>query len=214
MGTIINIPAVNILIVDDHPLVSEGLKSLLVTMLPETSIINTADTVDKAKKDLEIQSYQYVLTDLMMPGQKIPPFISYIHSHYPGIIIMIVSSVTDINTVKECLSLGAHGFLSKGVEPHEIKLAFENVYKGRLYISSDLTGKFASGVLATDSTALTKKELEVLRLLAAGHKTKLVAEMLHISSVTVMTHKRNLMQKLNVHSAVELVKYAYDNHLI
>ncbi|MGE9313227.1 LuxR C-terminal-related transcriptional regulator [Niabella sp. CJ426] len=213
MDHAIDIPAVNILLLDDHSLVSEGLKALLMNMIPEGSTVETIDTIEKAKKTLRERPWQFVLTDLMMPGQQVPEFITYIRITYPEIIIIIVSSVLDTNTVRECLALGVHGYLSKGVGPDEIKLAFENTYKGRVYISSDLTGRFASSLFSLENTTLTKKELEVLRLLAAGHPTRTVAEMLYISPITVMTHKRKLMQKLNLHSVVALVKYAYDNHL-
>lgn len=214
MGDPINIPAVNILLLDDHSLVSEGLKALLMKMIPEGCMIQVFDSIEKAKQSLREYRYSFVLTDLMMPGQQVPQFITHIRSAYPEIMIIVITSVIDSNTVKEFLALGVHGYLSKCVGPDEIKLAFENAYKGRVYISSDLTGRFASNVLSLDNTTLTKKELEVLRLLAAGHATRMVAEKLFISPVTVMTHKRNLMQKLNLHSIVGLVKYAYDNHLL
>jgi len=210
----IDIPAVNILLIDDHSLVAEGFCSLLDKMLPEGSVIHTADTLEKAANYLQQQHYDFVLTDLLMPGEQVSDFIRHMHKQYPELNILVVSSVKDTHTVKECFALGANGYISKGVSRAEIKMALENTYKGRKYISSDLSGRLAASVLFIENSSLTKKELEVLRLIAAGHQTRVIAEMLHISPVTIMTHKRNLMQKLNIHSAVGLVKYAYDHHLI
>lgn len=215
MANTINIPVVNILLVDDHSLVAEGLKELLKKMLPDDCTIHVFDSLEKAKHNLLHTNtrYDFIITDLVMPGQDVPGFISYLRNYHPNLIILIISSVIDTNTIKECLSLGINGYISKGTTPEEIKFAFENTYSGRKFISSDLSGRLASSVLSIENTTLTKKELEVLRLLAAGHKTNIVADMLHVSPITIMTHKRNLMQKLNLHSVVGLVKYAYDNHL-
>lgn len=210
----IDIPAVHILLIDDHSLVAEGFSALLAKMLPEGSTIHTFNTIGKAKESLRQLHYDIVLTDLVMPGEQVTDFISYLRKQHPDLIILVISSVIDTHTVKECLRLGINGYISKGISWEEIKLAFENTYKGRTYVSSDLSGRLATSILSIENSALTKKELEVLRLIAAGHKTKVIAEMLYISPITVMTHKRNLMQKLNLHSAVGLVKYAYDHHLI
>lgn len=214
MHSKIDIGTVNILLTDDHSLVAEGFRQLLIKMLPEDCMITVCNDLEKAKKALQTVKYDYVITDLVMPGQNVPDFIAYLHSNYPELTILVLSSVIDTNTVKECLSLGINGYVSKGVSPEEIKLAFENTYRGRKFISSDISGRLASSILSIENTTLTKKELEVLRLLAAGHNTKKTAEILHVSPITIITHKRNLMQKLNLHSVVGLVKYAYDNSLI
>ncbi|RQO29839.1 hypothetical protein DBR32_14745 [Taibaiella sp. KBW10] len=213
MKSNINISGIHILLLDDHALVAEGLKQLLIKMLPDDCIINVFNEVEKAKKELQSIHYDYVITDLIMPGQNVPEFITYMRIHDPELIILVLSSIIDINSIKECLALGVNGYISKGTPPEEMKLAFENTHRGRKFISSDISGRLASSIFSIDNTTLTKRELEVLRLLATGHKTKTVAEILHVSPITIMTHKRNLMQKLQLHSVVGLVKYAYDNHL-
>ena len=199
--------------IDDHLLVAEGLKELLIKMLPADCVVKVVDSIARAKASLQATHYDFVLVDLVMPGQQVPAFIGSLRAMFPDIIILVVSSVIDTNTIKECLSLGVNGYVSKGTSPEEIKFAFENTYSGRKFISSDLSGRLASSVLSVENTALTRRELEVLRLLAAGHSVRVVAGMLHVSPVTIMTHKRSLMQKLDLHSVVALVKYAYDNHL-
>ena len=209
----IDIPTINILLLEDHSLVAEGFRQLLIKMLPDDCIINILQDLNKAKREIESSHYDYVITDLIMPGQNVLDFICYLRPKYPELLIMVISSVIDTNTVRSCLSLGINGYISKGTPPEEIKFAFENTYGGRKFISSDLSGRLAGSVLSIDNSTLTKRELEVLRLLAAGHKTKTVAEMLYVSPITIMTHKRSLMYKLNVNSVVGLVKYAYDNHI-
>lgn len=214
MKNSINIPSVNILLIDDHSLVAEGLKELLLKMLPSGCSITVFSETTKASNELQSGHYDFVVTDLIMPGQNVLEFIAETRNAFPKLIILVVSSVIDTNSIKECLTSGANGYISKGTPPQEIKFAFENTYSGNKFISSDLAGRLAGSVLSIENTALTKKEVEVLRLIAAGHNTKKVAEMLHVSPITIMTHKRNLMQKLDKHSVVGLVKYAYDNHLV
>lgn len=210
----INVPPLNVLLLDDHILVADGFKGLLMKLLPEKSEVDVFNNIERAKMNLRNKQYDFVLADFLMPGQYVPDFINYLRQNYPDIIILIVSSVVDVVTIKECLKLGANGYLSKAAHPNELELAFENTYEGRKFISSDLASKLADAMLSVENTQLTKKELEILRLLAGGHKTRLIAEMLYVSPTTIMTHKRNIMLKLNLHSVAELIKYAYTNHLV
>lgn len=206
--------ALNILLLDDHALVVESFGELLKKLFPQDHSIHMFTSVEKAKASLQTLSYDLVLTDLIMPGQNVQEFIKHTRKTYPELIILIVSCVMDINCIKECLALGVNGYISKATHPDEISLAFKNVFSGRKFVSSDLSGRIAGSIFSIERTTLTKKELEVLRLIAAGHRTKMIAEMLHVSPITITTHKRSLLQKLNLHSAIELVKYAYENDLI
>jgi len=210
----INIPASAVLLIDDHSLVVEGFRELLKKLLPEGCSINAFTSIEQAKLSLQSFKYDFIITDLIMPGQNVPDFIAGIRKNYPDLIIIALSSVIDINKIKEYFALGMNGYLSKGAGPEEIKHAFENTYRGQQFISNDLRGKLFSNFLAIENTILTKKEQEVLRLIAGGAKNKIIAEQLHVSPVTIATHKRSLMHKLELHSTAELVKYAYENHLV
>ncbi|MGE9313225.1 LuxR C-terminal-related transcriptional regulator [Niabella sp. CJ426] len=210
----VDIPRSDILLLDDHAMVAEGFKELLVKILPKHSTIQIFVSIEKAMLSLEQQKYHFLMVDLLMPGQNAKNFISYCRGKYPHLIILVLSTVIDVHNIKNCLALGANGYISKAVTHHEIKFALENTYKGNRFVSSDLSSNLATSLLAENTSRLTPKELEILCLIAKGHKTSVMAEMLHVSPLTIMTHKRNLLQKLNLHSATELVKYAYDNSLV
>ncbi|MCE7044113.1 response regulator transcription factor [Dyadobacter sp. CY312] len=208
------IAASDILLIDDHILVAEGFKELLLKILPPGSKVDICFSVDKAKKHLQGGSYRFVITDLIIPGQDVLEFITYCRKTFKNIIIIVITGVVDANSIRTCLAAGADGYLSKAIEPRDMKLALEYTYLGKKFISNDLSGKLADSILSAENTALTAKEMEILRLIAAGKGTKVIAEILFISPITVMTHKRNILRKLNLHSTTELLKYGYDNNLV
>jgi DNA-binding NarL/FixJ family response regulator len=209
-----DIPATNVMLLDDHILVAQGFRELLLKILPAGSGVSVFSSVDKAKDSLQISNYGLIITDLVMPGQSVMDFISLCRKNYRDIIILVVSSVIEISSIKACLAAGANGYLSKASDPGEIKLALEYTHKGKKFVSSDLSGRLADSILFAENNLLTSKELEVIRLIAGGNKIGKIAEQLFISPITVMTHKRNIMRKLDLHSATELVKYVYENNLI
>lgn len=214
MHSTVNIPATHVMLIDDHVLMAEGFRELLLRILPSGSSIHIFSSVEMARESLQKREYGIMLTDLMMPGQNVIDFVTYCRKSYSDMIILFVSSVIDVGSIKACLAAGAHGYLSKAIDPREIKLALEYTHKGKKFVSSDLTGRLADSILSTENTILTNKELEVLRLIAAGNKTKKIAEILFVSPITIMSHKRNVMRKLDLHSSTELVRYAYENNLI
>jgi DNA-binding NarL/FixJ family response regulator len=208
----INVPPCNILLVDDHALLSVGMSELLKRMLPGCEV-DFYNTIERAKAALRSKKYSYLLSDLVMPGQEVKEFLYSTRQEYPELIILILSSLTDVNLLRDYLAKGINGYLSKTISEYELKQAFEATYNGNKYISSDLNSKLAANLYSIQNTPLTKKELEVLRLVAAGYNVNKIANELYISPVTVMTHRRSILSKLGLHSAAELVKYAYDNNL-
>lgn len=208
-----NIPISRLLLLEDHVLVAECFKEILNKILPLNCSVDFLTSVESARDMLATHTYNFLLTDLILPDQNVKEFISYCRKQYPGLIIIVISAVTDITTIKECLRMGAAGYLSKSVQVDELRLALENTFNGRKYISSDLNDKLTTNLLEMGNSILTKKELEVVKLIAAGFSTKVAAEKLNISPITLMTHKRSILNKLGLHSSTAIVKYAYDNHL-
>jgi DNA-binding NarL/FixJ family response regulator len=214
MQTIAKIGPSDILLIDDHILVAEGFKEILTKVLPLNSRVDVLYSLDEATQKLQNHNYKFLVTDLNIPGQDVLGFISHCRTSHSNIIIIVITAVLDPNSIKACLEAGANGYLSKAVDIRDIILALEFTYSGKKFISSDLTGRLADSILSKEKTELTSKELEVLILIASGKSTVGVAETLFISPVTVMTHKRNILRKLGLHSATEMVKYAYDNNLV
>lgn len=202
-----------IMLVDDHVLVAEGFRELLRRMLPAGDVIDVFASVEAANAALKATGYRILLTDLNMPGQNVLSFITACRRNYADLIILVVSSSMDSNGIKACFAAGANGYLSKAVSLGEIKLALEYTIAGKKFVSADLAGKLADNIFSAENTVLTNKEREVLSLIGAGKRTKEIADMLFVSPITVMTHKRNIMRKLDLHSVTDLVRYVFNNNL-
>jgi DNA-binding NarL/FixJ family response regulator len=212
MNQTIDLPPFKVLLIDDHKIFLQGLDALIKSMAPQADVYHVT-SVDKAKAALLNEAFQFVLSDLAIPGDNVIEFLMYCKKKYPAIIIMVISSNLDISIVKQCFGIGVSSYLSKATNTYELKIAFEKTYIGDTYVSSDLSGKLATSLFISEKTGLTKKEIEILRLVAAGDTVDKMASKLLISPYTVMSHRRNIMSKLNLHSASELVKYAFENNL-
>lgn len=209
----VDLPPVKILLVDDHVLLNLGMYELLKKLLPEAKIAFET-TTEAARKRLQETDYTFLLTDYHIPGENVDEFIRDCRKTWPSLLILVVSGLSDLTVVKRCLQLKANGFVSKSVNDYELKMALERIYRGEVYISSDLTGRLAASFLNSETSELTRKEMDVLLLVAKGKNVKAIAEELFISPSTVMSHRSSIMRKLNVRSAAELVRYAYENNLI
>lgn len=205
--------SLQIMLVDDHIMFTQGLTELLKKIFPN-SHVSVFTSTEKALKQLEVNEYTFLLSDLIIPGSDVKGFITLCKKKYTALNIIILSSILDINIVKDYLAIGIDGYLSKAVSAEEMKMAFEKIYLGEKYVSTDISSKLVTSYFEETKTELTKKELEILRLIADGFTVIKTAEKLHISSATVMAHRRNIMSKLDLHSAADLVKYAYENKLV
>ncbi len=212
MNASFDLPPLKILLVDDHLLILKGFSGILKNFLPQ-STVNFYTSVEKIEEELGREKYDVLFSDLMMPGVNTREFITRCKKKYPGMIIIILSGILEINVVKEYLSIGVNGFVSKVVSQEELKLALETTFRGEIFVSSNLSGKLAFSLFAAEKTSLTQRELEILRLIAAGHSVEKTATLLHISAFTVLAHRRSIMKKLDLHSGAELVKYAFENNL-
>jgi DNA-binding NarL/FixJ family response regulator len=202
-----------VIILDDHLLLTEGLIELLKRIIP-TAEINAYAQVDLAKAALKISTYDFLLCDVMVPGDNIEEFVVYCRKNYPDLIIIMLTSVIDTDTVRKFFSYNVNGYMSKGTNFSEFKMALEKTYKGQTYISSDLSGRLVSSMFFEKESGLTPKELGLLRLIAAGHNTDKMAAILHISPHTVSAHRRSIMNKLGIHTSAGLVKYAFEHKII
>jgi DNA-binding NarL/FixJ family response regulator len=212
MNNFIDIDSFSVLLVDDHNLFIEGLSELIKKIAPDSEL-ECASSTFRAKEVLMKKAYTFLICDLMIPGENVPLFLSECQKKYPLMSILIVSSNIEISTVKNCFELGVKGYLSKAVSCQELKLALEKTSCGDKYISSDLGGKLANEFFLIENTRLTKRELEVLKMVAAGHSVEKTSKLLFVSPYTVMAHRRSIMSKLSLHSAAELVKYSFENKL-
>lgn len=201
-----------ILLVDDHALVRRGLAALL-RMDPRYEVVEEAHSGEAALTLVEQARPDLVLLDLNMPGIDGLETLRRLRERGHKVRVLILSMHDETHLVGQALNSGADGYLLKDSMDDELFLAIDNVLRGQKYVASAIDRRRLMEATARPMT-LTSREREVLQLIAGGLTTSEVAERLHISPHTATRHRANLMQKLDVHNQVELVRVAASRGLI
>ena len=207
-----------VLLVEDHPLYREGIKSILKNSLRYRPS-GEAASFSEAKSLLEQDRPEFALIDLTLGGESGIEVIRYINKNCQDTIPVVVSMHTEIDYLLEALKNGARGYFVKESAGDQLLAGLDAIALGNYYIDSTLSNIVVEQLLRTPAqrikeqhdTAyekLTSREQEILRNLAEGLSSKEIGEKLFISSKTVENHRTNIMHKLEVHSSVELVRYA------
>lgn len=201
---------IRVLIVDDHEMIRNGLASLLRSE-PEIHVVEQAKNGEEAVEVCGRRDIDVVLMDLMMPVMNGVLATKALKVMNGNIKVLAVTINDEPRFVKEALSSGASGYILKHSTKDEIVQAIFDVYEGKQHFGSDviemISNQFANGS-TSDAPILTKKESEVLRLIALEYTNQEIAEQINCGIRTVDTHKRNLIKKLQVKNVVGLVKYA------
>ena len=204
---------VKVLLADDHTLVRAGMRSLLkeiagVEVIAEASNGREAvELVDKHQPDV-------VLMDIAMSGLNGLEAAARIIKSHPQCKVIILSMHSTEEYVTKALQIGVAGYLIKDAATSELELALRAVARGEKYlspaISTHLIDQFKSrpAELETGLETLTPRQRETLQLIAEGHTTKEIAEILGVGPKTVETHRAQLMERLNIHDVAGLVRYA------
>jgi len=210
---------IKVLIVDDHKLFREGIITLLFSA-ENIEVIAQAedgqDAIDKAKHFKP----DIVLLDITMPRMNGIEATKKLKALTPGIKIISLSMHSEKEYVKGALDAGADGYLLKNCTYRQLTDAIQSVYDGKKYLSEDITGLVISGYLSSSNSEaseyekLSTREKEIFLLFAEGKSTREIAELLFISVKTVNTHKQNILEKLELGSNSDLIKYALKNDLI
>jgi len=206
--------SITILLADDHKITRQGLRSLLDKQDDMEVVAEAEDgrtTVSLVRELLP----DVVIMDVSMPDLNGMEATRQITGELPNVKIIALSMHSDELFVTEMLKSGASGYLLKDCAFEELERAIRAVVVGQRYLSPCISGVVVNGYLhrlsKTDfsgSEVLTDREREVLQLMAEGKSTKQIALKLHISIKTVETHRRQIMDKLDIHSVAELTKYA------
>jgi DNA-binding NarL/FixJ family response regulator len=209
--------SIKILLADDHRILREGLRNLLAQQTDMTVVGEAADGKEAISLARQLKP-DVVIMDVVMPGLDGVEATRRIRAEVPTAKIVALSMHSDRRYVSEMLRAGAAGYLVKDSAFDELNQAIRTVMDGRPYLSSVITGSlvedFVRQTTADEKPAtspiqmLTAREQEVLRLLADGKRVKEVARILDISVKTVESHRQNIMDKLEIHSTIELTRYA------
>lgn len=210
--------AINILIVDDHDLVRHGFKSLLSTQ----EDINVIDTLSSGEEAISWchdnkGNVDVILMDINMPGIGGVDATHRISTAWPDIGIIIVTIHDAGPLPKQLLNAGAKGYLSKGNGVDEMLEAIKDVHNGKHYIAKDIAQTLALSVLPGEANpfdGLSRRETQVLMMIAQGTKTQEISEILNLSPKTISTYRLRLYEKLNVKSDIEMLHLAMKYGLI
>ncbi|MDJ1480691.1 response regulator transcription factor [Cytophagaceae bacterium YF14B1] len=202
---------ISVIIVDDHPIVVEGLRSLLQHK-PEITILNSFINGKDVLPYLNEHPADVVLLDINLPDISGIELCRQIKQTYPQTKVLALSNHSEHSMIAQMLQSGASGYLLKNAPADELLKAIEEITVKTVFLSSEVQKVLLDAYSNTQDTipVLTRRELEILKWLADGHTTNAIADKLFISPLTVETHRRNLMQKFEVNNVAALIKKAVD----
>jgi DNA-binding NarL/FixJ family response regulator len=206
-----------IIIVDDHPLFREGLKAL-IARCPSFAVVGEAGSAREALRLVEGLKPDLVVVDISLPDKNGIELTRNIRSLLPATRIVIVSMHSKIHYITEAFQAGATGYVIKESAADRLVEGLEAVSNGEYYLDSSLSHSVVrkllelpekeGGLSDKSCGSLTSRELQVMRMVAEGKSNKEIAAEFCISPKTVENHRSNIMEKLNLHSAIDLVRYA------
>jgi len=210
-----------IILVEDHRILREGLRSLLASV-PNLEVVGEAANGLEAIRAVGHLHPDLVLMDLSMPKMDGLDAIAEIKNTCPECRVLVLTVHKAEEYIFSALKAGANGYLLKDATHQELKVAIDNVLADKTYLSPGVSETLVEfyldgkGPPKSESLlgSLTQRERQILKLIAEGYKNKGIADYLCISIKTVEKHRANLMKKLDLHSASELTAYALDRGLI
>ncbi len=206
---------IKLLLVDDHEIVRAGLRMLFLAEA-DMEIVGELDTGEEAIAAVRQLQPDVVIMDVAMPGIGGIEATRRIKQAHPDTAVLALTMHEDEQYFFEMLNAGASGYIPKRAAPDDLVSAIRVVYGGNVFLHATLARHLMRDVVGQPAAPddLTPREKEVLTYIAEGCTNREIAETLVISVKTVDRHRENIMQKLNLHSRIELVKYAIERGLI
>lgn len=198
---------IRILIVDDHPMVLEGMKALLSNM-KNISVVGTATNGKEAIDQLGAQEIDVVILDINLPDLSGLDLTLTIKREFRKVQVLALSTFKEKSYVSKMIANGASGYLIKSASPHEIEAAIESVHAGHRYLSDAIANMDLTVDTEPEIPVVSRREKEVLQLIVDGLTNPQIAEKLFISLHTVDSHRKNLLAKFNVANTASLIRTA------
>ena len=211
----------SILLVDDHAVVRNGLKQMLIEHLGSVVLSEANDAIE-AMQQVRKQDWGLVVLDIRLPGRSGVDVLKQIKSEKPHLPVLILSSYPESQYAVRLIQAGAAGYISKDSEETEIIKAVKTAAAGGRYINEIVGGLLANTMSRSFSNAddlslyesLSDREYQIFLELASGKRAKDIAEKLQVSAKTVATHRSRLMQKMGFSTNAELILYANKSGLL
>jgi two-component system, NarL family, invasion response regulator UvrY len=208
---------VRVLIADDHPVVRDGLKTMLSSD-PEVQVVGEARDGDEALELMRAVEWDVAVLDYSMPGKGGVDVLSQVKHDFPERPVLILSIYPEDPHGMRALKAGAAGYITKESAGEELTAAVKKVVTGGRYVSAALAEKLAARLTPDQDRPpherLSDREYRVMWLLASGRSLQQIAEEMHLSPSTVSTYRGRILKKLGLSSNVELVHYAMKHRLI
>jgi len=204
---------IKVLVVDDHPMVLEGMSA----MLKEISFVELMGTAANAALAIDTISNQHpdlIITDINMPGMSGIELTAKLKTDYPKVKLIGMSTFNERSYISQMIQSGADGFLVKSAAKEEIEEAILSVWEGKMYLGVDSNINKQEVKELQQQPTLTRREKEVLQLIVEGLSNPQISDKLCISLNTVDTHRKNLLLKLEVNNTASLVRQAIYYHLV
>jgi DNA-binding NarL/FixJ family response regulator len=203
---------IRVLIADDHKIVRDGLKGILAATA-DIEVAAEAAGGDEALALVRANDYDVALIDMSMPGLSGIDLVKRLRAEKPKLRLLVLSMHGEHQYAARALKAGAAGYLTKDSASEQLLGAIRKVAAGGVHISEAAAASLVSQQKASHE-ALSDREFEVMRLLVEGLGPTEIGERLHLSVKTVSTHKTRILEKLNLGSTAELVRYAMEHKLL
>lgn len=210
------IKMIRLIITDDHPIIRDGIKTILADA-KDIELIGCASDGAELLELLETKDADVILMDINMPGVNGIDATKLVKDKYPNIKVLSFSQYEEKRFIKQMLKNGANGYLLKNSSASEMVNAINIAHGGGMYMSPELPNVFGDKPKARSNYLfpdLTKREIDVLQEICKEKNTHEIAETLFLSSNTVETHRANLLLKVGVKNTAGLVKWAVENEIV
>ncbi len=206
-----------ILVVDDHAIMRDGIRALLV-LQDDVEIVGEAANGNEAVERVRELSPDVVIMDIAMPGMDGLEATRRIVKKSPKVKVLVLTQYDNKEYILSAIKAGAAGFVPKRALGSELVSAIRAVYQGNSFLypsaAAALIEDYRQQAEGDSYDSLTPREREILKLIADGHTSRQIADMLFISLKTVLGHRAKIMEKLDLHNRTELIKYAMRKGLV
>ena len=208
--------ATNVFLVDDHELMREGLKIVLKTH-QGIAVVGEAGSFDETVTKLKKAEVDVLVLDLSLPDKSGLEVLKYLRQEHPDIKILVLSMHPEERFALRVLRAGALGYINKQSAAHDLITAIERVMNGGRYLSAQMTDLLItehSNEKTLPHQQLTDREFEILRMIAMGDPASIIADKLTLSVNTINTYRARILEKMNLKSNAEIIRYALEHSLI
>jgi len=209
---------IKILLVDDHPIMRDGIRALL-DLHNDIEIVGEASEGKEAIEKVQDPAPDIVVMDIAMPGMDGLEATRRIRKKKPKVKVIVLTQHDNREYILACIKAGAAGFVPKGALGSDLVAAIRAVHKGESFLYPSAAAALINDYLQQDKEEdpydrLTGRQREIFKLIAEGHTSREIADMLFLSLKTVLGYRTKIMEKLDIHNRTELIKYAMRKGLI